>query len=36
VPETYYIGKDGNIRGLKVGPVEPPELDQMIEMLLAE
>ncbi len=36
VPETYYIGKNGEIRGLKVGPVYAPELDEMIEALLAE
>ena len=36
VPETYYVGKDGMIRGAKIGPVAPPELETQIESLLAE
>jgi cytochrome c biogenesis protein CcmG/thiol:disulfide interchange protein DsbE len=36
VPETYFIGKDGTLRGLKVGPLAPPELEQWLEPLLAE
>ena len=36
VPETFYIGKNGEIRGIKIGPLVPPELDQKIEALLAE
>lgn len=36
VPETFYVGKDGTLRGVKLGPVKAPELDQQIEELLAE
>ncbi len=36
VPETYYIAKNGEIRGVKVGPLVSPELDQKIDELLAE
>jgi cytochrome c biogenesis protein CcmG, thiol:disulfide interchange protein DsbE len=36
VPETYYIAKNGEVRGVKIGPLSPPELEQMIEELLAE
>lgn len=36
VPETYFIGKDGTLRGLKVGPLAPPELDEWLGPLLAE
>jgi cytochrome c biogenesis protein CcmG, thiol:disulfide interchange protein DsbE len=36
VPETYYVAKNGEVRGVKIGPLSPPELDQWIETLLAE
>jgi len=36
VPETFYIAKNGELRGLKIGPLEAPELEQKIEELLAE
>ncbi len=36
VPETFFIAKNGEIRGVKIGPIYPPELDQKIEELLAE
>jgi cytochrome c biogenesis protein CcmG/thiol:disulfide interchange protein DsbE len=36
VPETFYIAKNGELRGLKIGPLETPELEQKIEELLAE
>lgn len=36
VPETYYVAKNGELRGVKIGPLAPPELDQKIEELLAE
>jgi cytochrome c biogenesis protein CcmG/thiol:disulfide interchange protein DsbE len=36
VPETFYVGKDGTLRGVKIGPVAPPELDDQIDRLLAE
>lgn len=36
VPETYYVAKNGELRGVKIGPLAPPELDQKIDELLAE
>lgn len=36
VPETYYVAKNGDLRGVKIGPLAPPELDQKIDKLLAE
>jgi cytochrome c biogenesis protein CcmG/thiol:disulfide interchange protein DsbE len=36
VPETFFVGKDGTIRGVKIGPLVPPELDEKIVELLAE
>ena len=36
VPETYYVAKNGELRGTKIGPLFPPVLDQKIEDLLAE
>lgn len=36
VPETFFVAKNGELRGIKVGPLRPPELDQRIEELLAE
>jgi cytochrome c biogenesis protein CcmG/thiol:disulfide interchange protein DsbE len=36
VPETFYVAKNGELRGLKIGPLQPPELDQKIEELLVE
>lgn len=36
VPETFYVGVDGTLRGVKIGPLVPPELDEKIEELLAE
>jgi cytochrome c biogenesis protein CcmG/thiol:disulfide interchange protein DsbE len=36
VPETFYVAKNGELRGLKIGPLVAPELDQKIEELLAE
>ena len=36
VPETFYVTKNGELRGLKIGPLIAPELDQKIEELLAE
>ena len=34
VPETFYIAKNGELRGLTIGPLEAPELDRKIEELL--
>jgi len=36
VPETYYVAKNGELRGVHIGPLYPPDLDQKIEELLAE
>jgi len=36
VPETFFVGKDGTLRGVKIGPLAPPELDERLEALLAE
>ncbi len=36
VPETFYIAKNGEVRGMHIGPLYPPELDQRIDELLAE
>lgn len=36
VPETFYVAKNGELRGVKVGPLQEPELDDKIEELLRE
>lgn len=36
VPETYYVAKNGELRGVQIGPLKSPELDQKIDELLAE
>jgi cytochrome c biogenesis protein CcmG/thiol:disulfide interchange protein DsbE len=36
VPETFYVAKDGTLRGVKIGPLVAPELEDKIEQLLAE
>jgi cytochrome c biogenesis protein CcmG/thiol:disulfide interchange protein DsbE len=36
VPETYYVSKDGILKGVHIGPLETPILDQKIDELLAE
>lgn len=36
VPGIFYIAKNGELRGLKIGPLESPELERKIEELLAE
>ncbi len=36
VPETFFVGKDGNLRGVKIGPLVPPELEDRLTSLLAE
>ena len=36
VPETYYVDKNGQLHGVKVGPLVAPELDQKIDALLSE
>jgi cytochrome c biogenesis protein CcmG/thiol:disulfide interchange protein DsbE len=36
VPETYYVAKNGELRGVKIGPLQAPELDEKINALLKE
>lgn len=36
VPETFYVDRQGQLRGVKIGPLFPPELNDVIEDLLAE
>lgn len=36
VPETFFVAKNGELRGNHIGPLEPPQLDEKIEELLAE
>jgi len=36
VPETYFVARNGELRGIKIGPSKPPELEQKIEELLVE
>lgn len=36
VPETYFVSKSGELRGVHIGPLKSPELDEKIEELLAE
>ncbi len=36
VPETFFVAKNGELRGVHIGPLKSPELDEKIEELLAE
>jgi cytochrome c biogenesis protein CcmG, thiol:disulfide interchange protein DsbE len=36
VPETFFVAKNGEIRGVHIGPLKSPELDEKIEELLVE
>jgi cytochrome c biogenesis protein CcmG/thiol:disulfide interchange protein DsbE len=36
VPETFFVTKNGELRGMHIGPLKSPELDQKIDELLAE
>lgn len=36
VPETFFVAKNGELRGVHIGPLVPPQLDDKIEELLAE
>jgi len=36
VPETFFVAKNGELRGVHIGPMQPPQLDEKIEELLAE
>ncbi len=36
VPETFYVAKNGELRGVHIGPLASPQLDEKLEELLAE
>ncbi len=36
VPETFFIGKDGTIRGMHIGPLDPGALEGWLEQLRSE
>jgi cytochrome c biogenesis protein CcmG/thiol:disulfide interchange protein DsbE len=36
VPETFFVDKSGQLRGVKIGPLYPPELEDRIDELIAE
>jgi len=36
VPETFFVAKDGSLRGVKIGPLAPPGLEEKLESLLEE
>ena len=36
VPETYYVAKDGELRGVLTGLLQPPQIDEKINALLQE
>ena len=36
VPETFFVDKRGQLRGVHIGPLYPPDLDDKIDELLAE
>jgi len=36
VPETFFVDKKGQLRGVHIGPLYPPQLDDKIDELLAE
>lgn len=36
VPETFFVAKNGELRGVHIGPLFAPDLDNKIDELLAE
>ncbi len=36
VPETFFVAKNGELRGVHIGPLYPPQLEEKIDELLAE
>ena len=36
VPETFFVARNGELRGVHIGALIPPQLDEKIEELLAE
>ena len=36
VPETFFVAKNGELRGVHIGPLQSPQLDEKIDELLAQ
>jgi len=36
VPETFFVAMNGDLRGVHIGALVPPQLDDKIEELLSE
>ena len=36
VPETFFVSKNGILKGVKIGPLLPPELEERLDELLLE
>jgi cytochrome c biogenesis protein CcmG, thiol:disulfide interchange protein DsbE len=36
VPETFFVSKNGELKGVHIGPLQSPQLDEKIDELLAE
>jgi cytochrome c biogenesis protein CcmG/thiol:disulfide interchange protein DsbE len=36
VPETFFVDRHGRLRGVVIGPLKPPQLDNKIDNLLLE
>jgi len=36
IPETFFIAKNGELRGVHIGPMKWPQLDEKIDELLSE
>jgi len=36
VPETFFVAKNGELRGVHIGPLKAPQLDEKIEELLGD
>ncbi len=36
VPETFFVSKNGELKGVHIGPYQAPKLDEKIDELLAE
>ncbi len=36
VPETYFVATNGELRGVHIGPLQTPQLDEKIDELLSE
>jgi len=36
VPETFFVARNGELRGVQIGPLKAPQLDEKIDELLGE